>query len=264
MKWFVFCQESVLLCKQHDGSYALPQRRPSLLCGAGYTLPPLRGNTDSAYPLCYCCVEHLQDVPRNYALFTVREAFHLLSQEDYVLLVKYKEIATWDKNTRFCPSCGAALVWQTTIAKKCCTCGREMWAQVSPAIIVLIHRCRQGDDGQHHEIVMVHAHNFVGSHYGLVAGYVEPGETLEEAVQRECHEEVGLQVDNIRYVRSQAWPFPSNLMVAFTATYVSGEIVLQRSELAAGGWYDLRSLPLLPHPASIAYQLIEEYKKNLQ
>jgi len=106
---------------------------------------------------------------------------------------------------------------------------------------------------------MVHAHNFRGHFYGLVAGFVETGETLEECVQREVWEETHLSVKNIRYFASQPWPYPAGLMVGFTAEYESGELQLQREELGGGGWFTRNNLPEMPNRSSLARWLIDDW-----
>ena len=126
-----------------------------------------------------------------------------------------------------------------------------MWPTVATAIIVLIHR----DD----EVLLVHARNFKGNFYGLVAGFVETGETLEEAVHREVMEETGLTITNLRYFGSQPWPYPSGLMVGFTADYVSGDIHLQREELSRGAWFTKDNLPEIPEKLSIARQILDDW-----
>jgi NAD+ diphosphatase len=140
----------------------------------------------------------------------------------------------------------------TIISKQCTNCGKEVWPQVSPAIIV---RIRRGD-----EILLVHAKNFRRSEmYGLVAGFVETGETLEECVRREVHEEVGLEIKNIRYFGSQPWPYPCGIMIGFTADYAGGQIHLQEEELSSGKWFDRDHLPQIPDKMSIARKLIDDY-----
>ena len=107
--------------------------------------------------------------------------------------------------------------------------------------------------------MLVHARNFRGTFYGLVAGFLEPGETLEQCVEREVREETGLKICNIRYFDSQPWPYPSGLMVGFTADYAGGNIKLQDEELSAGAFYHRDHLPELPQKLSIARRLIDHW-----
>ena len=142
----------------------------------------------------------------------------------------------------------------TDISKRCEHCGKEVWPQLATAVIVLIRR----ED----KVLLVHARNFRGDHYGLVAGFVETGETLEEAVQREVMEETGIKITNIRYFGSQPWPYPCGLMVGFTADYVAGSIHLQAEELSAGAWFTKDELPHIPEKMSIARHLIDSWIEN--
>ena len=139
----------------------------------------------------------------------------------------------------------------TDISKRWEECGKEVWPSLATAIIVLVHR---GD-----EVLLVHARNFRGNFFGLVAGFVETGESLEEAVHREVLEETGLTITNLRYFGSQPWPYPSGLMVGFHADYVSGEIKLQKEELAAGQWFTKDNLPEIPEKLSIARKIIDDW-----
>ena len=139
----------------------------------------------------------------------------------------------------------------TDISKRCTNCGKEVWPQLATAVIVLV---RRGD-----EVLLVHARNFRGDFFGLVAGFVETGETLEEAVHREVLEETGITIDNLQYFGSQPWPYPCGLMVGFRADYVSGDIHLQRSELSKGAWFHRDNLPQIPEKLSIARKLIDSW-----
>lgn len=183
----------------------------------------------------------------------LRQSFDLLSLSDYNLAGKGQELLYWDQNTKYCGCCGAPMRWDTAISKRCTECRKELWPQLATAIIVRVER--------ENSILLVHARNFRGQHYGLVAGFVETGETLEEAVRRECLEETGIQIDDIRYFGSQPWPYPCGLMIGFTAQYVSGDIKLQKEELTAGGWFTKENLPQIPGKASIARQLIDDWLK---
>ena len=142
----------------------------------------------------------------------------------------------------------------TDISKRCEECGKEVWPSLATAIIVLVHRGN--------EVLLVHARNFRGNFFGLVAGFVETGESLEEAVHREVMEETGLTITNLRYFGSQPWPYPSGLMVGFHADYVSGEIKLQKEELAAGQWFTKDNLPEIPEKLSIARRIIDDWLSN--
>jgi len=109
------------------------------------------------------------------------------------------------------------------------------------------------------EVLLVHARNFKTEFYGLVAGFVETGETLEEAVHREVAEETGIQIKNLRYFGSQPWPYPCGLMVGFNADYNGGEIHLQQSELSKGAWFTKENLPTIPEKLSIARMILDDW-----
>jgi len=181
----------------------------------------------------------------------LRKTFDILAPNFYQLAGKCAELVYWDQNSKYCGCCGAPMKWQTPISKHCSECGKELWPQLATAIIVRVTR---GD-----EVLMVHANNFRGKFYGLVAGFVETGETLEECVKREVWEETHIHVHNIRYFASQPWPYPAGLMVGFTADYLDGEIRLQREELGGGGWFRRDNLPEMPNRSSLARQLIDDW-----
>lgn len=192
-------------------------------------------------------------------MMNLRASFDVLSAEDYNLAGKAAELIYWDQNTKFCGCCGAPMKFHTEISKRCTECGKEVWPQLATAVIVRVTRHTMLDGSPTEEILLVHANNFRRPYYGLVAGFVETGETLEEAVRREVHEETGLDITNILYFGSQPWPFPCGLMVGFTADYVSGDIHLQRSELTSGGWFTRDDLPPIPGHSSIARRLIDNW-----
>ena len=108
-------------------------------------------------------------------------------------------------------------------------------------------------------MLLVQSKSFKSDYYGLVAGFVETGESLEEAVYREVREETGLEIRNLRYFGSQPWPYPRGLMVGFTADYLSGELHLQSTELNKGGWFNRQSLPAIPEKLSMARMLIDDW-----
>ena len=131
----------------------------------------------------------------------------------------------------------------------CPACGYHQYPRVQPCVITIITK---GDD----ELLLAKSAHNKSNMYGLIAGFVEVGETLEEAVQREAFEEVGVKLKNIRYMSSQPWPFPSNLMIAFHAEYDSGDIQLQLEEIADARFFKFDQLPEIPFKGSIAHSMI--------
>jgi NAD+ diphosphatase len=156
----------------------------------------------------------------------------------------------WHRNHRFCGRCGSPTQdHPEDRAKICPSCGLINHPRVSPAIIVAVVKDRQ--------LLLAHSTRFQAKFYSVLAGFVEPGETLEDCVHREVFEEVGVRVRNIRYFGSQPWPFPDSLMVAFTAEYAGGEIRVDSVEIADAGWFSAGGLPAIPPRISIARKLID-------
>ena len=248
--WFVFCKGDLLLEKTSDGRYTIPYQEeaptPLKEWTNVHTITPFGDDDVRTYTI----DGPVTDNPR-YEMCGLRATYNKLPHELYQIAGKCQEILYWDANTRFCGVCGGPMKMHTEISKRCTHCGKEIWPLLATAIIVLIRR----ED----KVLLVHARNFRGKFFGLVAGFVETGETLEEAVVREVHEEVGIKIKNIRYFASQPWPYPCGLMVGFTADYVSGDLHLQRSELDDAGWFDRNHLPPVPDKMSIARQLIDSW-----
>ncbi len=162
------------------------------------------------------------------------------------------QVVDWDRTHRFCGACGTPTEPATgERAKRCPACGLLAFPRVAPAVIVRVAR---GD-----EILLARGRRFPDPVYSVLAGFVDPGESLEEAVARELHEEVGIEVADIAYFGSQPWPFPHSLMVGFTARWAGGELRIQPEELVDAGWYPRDGLPLLPPPLSIARRLIDDW-----
>ena len=249
--YFVFCQDHLLLERKPDGTCTIPlQEEPPTEVKPWTTVlnvSPLDDVEVKAYSI---------DAPvSNHPLYTMcplRQSYYQLPEPLYLKAGKCAELLYWDRNTRFCGVCGGPMRFHTDISKRCTECGKEVWPQLATAIIVLI---RRGAD----EVLLAHGRNFRTNFYGLIAGFVETGETLEEAVCREVMEETGLQIKNIRYFGSQPWPYPSGLMVGFTADYAGGRIHVQREELTKCAWFRRDHLPPLPEKLSIARKLIDAW-----
>jgi NAD+ diphosphatase len=180
----------------------------------------------------------------------LRQIYGSVDDNLFGLAGRAVQILHWDKTYQFCSRCGSRMrMSPVERAKECPDCGLLNFPRLSPAIIVLVER--------DHELLLARPHHFSPGLYSVIAGFVEPGETLEEAVVREVREEVGLTIKDIRYFGSQPWPFPHSLMIGFTATYAAGEISLDDTEIEDAGWFTADNLPTLPGKISIARKLID-------
>lgn len=245
--WFIFYKDQLLIEKRRE-EYTLPYG----------ILPPL--------PLPQKMNVQIIDMPEgisakafftenpvremeNYIWTDLRNTYYCLPEKLHKLAGKAFEILYWDKCSQFCPACGTKTLQTTLISKQCPDCKQEFYPAISTAVLALVRK----EDS----ILLVHARNFKGTFYSLVAGFLETGETLEECVEREIKEETGLRVKNITYFGNQAWPYPSGLMVGFVADYESGTLTLQEEELSAGSFYTRDNLPELPRQLSLARQMID-------
>lgn len=172
------------------------------------------------------------------------------------------QLLRWQADTQFCSRCSAPVTAAQfgERAMVCAVCELRQYPRVQPCVITAITRPNPLTGEM--QILLAHHHRYGNQspplQYGLIAGFVEVGESLEHAVAREVAEEVGIQLIDIQYVSSQPWPFPSNLMLGFRAAYVSGEIVIQEDELSHADFFDISDLPKIPFKGSIAYHLIEQ------
>ncbi|MDO7196187.1 NAD(+) diphosphatase [Acinetobacter pittii] len=191
-----------------------------------------------------------EPIPEGLQLVPIRQLITSWSKEQFLQASRAVQLLEWRRNHKFCSHCGHPTeVHPTEYAMVCPSCRYHQYPRVNPCIITVITR---GDD----EILLAKSVHNKTNMYGLIAGFVEVGETLEEAVQREAFEEVGLKLKNIQYMSSQPWPFPSNLMVAFRAEYDSGEIKLQEEEIADAQFFKIDQLPEIPFKGSIAHSMI--------
>jgi NAD+ diphosphatase len=162
------------------------------------------------------------------------------------------QIIDWARNHRYCGRCGTENTFsQSDRSLQCDHCGLRHYPRLSPAVIVLVQR---GD-----EVLLGRSTRFPNAFYSVLAGFVEPGESLEQTVSREIYEESGIRVKDITYFGSQPWPFPNSLMIGFTAQYASGEIRLLDDEILDAGWFTIDTLPNIPGSISIARKLIDHW-----
>ncbi|HEY6838288.1 MAG TPA: NAD(+) diphosphatase [Geobacteraceae bacterium] len=167
-----------------------------------------------------------------------------------------QQVIHWQRQSAFCSRCGAPTrALSGSWGKLCSSCNHEHFPHIHPCAIVLV---RRGD-----EFLLTRKPGWIEGRYGLVAGFLDLGESLEECARREVMEETGIAVTNVRYVGSQNWPFPSQLMAGFTADYAGGEIRVDRTELEDARWFCSASLPVLPPRRSIARWIIDHYAGDL-
>jgi NAD+ diphosphatase len=201
---------------------------------------------------CYALqLDDALELPADTSLEGLRALYGRLSDDYFSIAGRAVQILLWDQTHRFCGRCGQPTVnAPSERAKLCPRCGLLSFPRLSPAVIMLVQRGP--------ELLLARNRAFAEGFFSVLAGFVEPGESLEEAVAREVREEVGLEVTNIRYFASQPWPFPHSLMIGFTATYSAGEIHPQEDEIVEAAWFSRTAeLPLLPGKLSIARRLID-------
>lgn len=192
-------------------------------------------------------------LPENLQLFPIRKFLFEYPTGNQSALCRARELLAWRKQHRFCGACRTELNASAKDSGLICPeCGAVYYPQLAPAVIVAVTR----NDGK--ELLLAHNRNFAGNMYSLIAGFVEAGESVESAVHREIWEETNLRVKNLRYVTSQAWPFPNSLMLAFQAEYDTGKAQPDGEELSDLGWFTADDHPELPSHGSVARLLIDQ------
>ena len=194
-------------------------------------------------------------LPGGLEFFSLRDLFGRIPDEELAIAAYAVRITGFDRTTRFCGRCGKETRQKRDERSKICdSCGLVTYPRLSPAIVVLVQR----DD----RILLARSPHFPPGMFSLVAGFVEPGENLEHAVEREVLEETGIRVRNIRYSGSEPWPFPDSLMVGFFADFAGGELVVDRNEIESAFWFDREHLPRIPEKLSISRALIDRWMEE--
>jgi NAD+ diphosphatase len=191
--------------------------------------------------------------PQGWVWQGLRGLFGALDDARFALAGRALQIVAWDRTHQFCGACGATTVARTSErSRECPACGLVVYPRLAPAVMALVRRDR--------ELLLARSPRFAQGVYSALAGFVEPGETLEQCLEREVYEEVGVRVCKVRYFASQPWPFPHSLMIAFFAEHESGEIQIDGAEIEDARWFDvenIENLPRLPARISIARRLID-------
>ncbi len=195
-------------------------------------------------------VNQRHELPRDMEFRGLRALLNQLDEKAATEAGAAFQVLSWDWSTRFCGACGSPTRTRITErAKQCGRCGQLYFPRVSPATITAVFH--------NGKILLAHNRRFKDGVYSLIAGFIEPGETLEDCMRREIRQEVGIRVTNIAYFGSQPWPFPDTLMVAFTARYHSGEIRVEGKEIEDAQWFAPHQLPQIPAPGSISRRIID-------
>jgi NAD+ diphosphatase len=246
--WFIF-REGKLLVRRNGSGCVVPWEtdpdRLGLTLSDGHYLGSARGVP------CYAAEAGAADTaPDGWSFEGLRSLFDAISEGFLRVAGRASQVLDWDRTHRFCGKCGGATVVKPgERARECLTCKLLFYPRLSPAVIVAVTR---GD-----RILLARSPRFAPGYYSVLAGFVEPGETLEECVRREVREETAIEVSNVRYLQSQPWPFPNSLMLAFTAMHASGEISIDRVELVEAGWFSVEGLPSIPGRLTVARRLID-------
>jgi len=205
---------------------------------------------------CYAA-ELAGEAPAGFAWQGLRALFSVLDDAHFALAGRALQLVEWDRSHQFCGRCGAR-----TEAKRdervriCPACKLSAYPRVAPAVMALIRRENQ--------LLLARGPHFPAGMYSALAGFVEPGESLEQCLAREVEEEVGVRISNTRYFASQSWPFPHSMMIAFVCEWSSGEIRPQAGEIEEANWFDVLQLPKLPSKISIARRLIDAISAEIR
>lgn len=250
--WFVFRRTELLMTGAKDAP-ALPHASSPHALGLETGPALYLGRLDGLHS--YCAEAQAgADAPAGAEFRGLRSLFGTLDDARFALAGRALQLIDWDRTHRFCGACATATFARTSErSRECPSCGLVVYPRLAPAVMCLVRR--RGERGT--EMLLARSQRFPGGMYSALAGFVEPGETLESCVAREVQEEVGIQVKNLRYFASQPWPFPHSLMIAFFADWAGGEIRCDPSEIEDAKWFDIEHLPQLPARISIARRLID-------
>lgn len=253
--WFIFCGDRLLTASDGEFAHALDGGFPPEL---GLVLLRWQylgrlGDRD-----CYSGeVEADAAAPAGMGWFPLRRLFGRLSDEWFGLAARACQIVDWDRSHQFCGRCGERTRPKSgERARECPACGGLAYPRLSPVVMVLV---RNGA-----RLLLARSPHFAPGVFSALAGFVEPGESLEQAARREVREEVGVKIGNLRYFASQPWPFPHSLMIAFSADYAGGELVPDGNEIEEAGWFEVDTLPPLPNRAGISWRLIDAVARDIR
>ncbi len=252
--YFAYCGYSILGRECDNGWSPLSQQEWQNL-GLATNSEHYMGVLDQS--ACYALeLQPETEAPQGYEWISLRHFIHYPDEKLFAFAGRGMQIIEWHLTHRFCGRCGHPLESHPSDrAMTCDQCRRTFYPRLSPCIIVLVTR------GE--EVLLAHGVRHPEKMYSTLAGFIEPGETVEQAVHREIKEEVGITVQNLQYWGSQPWPFPHQLMLGFYAQYQSGDLVLEEAEIEEAKWWHYKELPNIPPETTISGKLIREYIAQL-
>lgn len=251
--WFIYAGNRLLVGVDERGAPAVVDRPPESLGLTAHFTRSMGMLGDLACSVA-AVAEH-QQPPAAMEFRDLRGLYGALDDDLFRLAGRAIQIVHWQREHLFCGRCATPMEDDPEeLARRCPRCAMVNYPRLSPAVIMSVVR---GD-----RILLARSPRFPKGMYSALAGFVEPGETLEEAVAREVAEEVGVRVGAIRYLASQPWPFPHSLMIGFTSLYQGGEIAIDRREIEDARWFSRHDMPPLPSPISISRLLIDSFLRG--
>jgi NAD+ diphosphatase len=244
--WLLRCENQLLTTVAAGANEVFPcgsaadfgSPKDSLLVGQWRGLP------------CYAADVDMLPATAGFEAMPLRPLFALAGAEAFAIAGRASALLDWQRNHRYCGRCATPTAMSDKeFSMRCPACGLLAYPRISPAVMVLVRRGK--------EFLLARSPHFRPGVFSALAGFVEAGETLEHCAEREVREEVGIEIGNLRYFKSQPWPFPDSLMLAFFADYAGGTITPDPTEIEAAGWFSIDALPTLPDPVSISRRLIE-------
>lgn len=246
--WFIIQKDQLLV-----SAGAELDLFPEMLDPSEWDVPLVRPHYLGQYNGQYCFageVTHPMEAPVGWRWSGLRALFDQIDASLLPVAARALEIVEWDRSHQFCGRDGTLTeTVDYERARRCPKCHTMYYPRLSPAIMVLVRR--------QDTLLLARGPHFKPGTYSALAGFVEPGEALEDTVAREVYEEVGILVGNLQYFGSQSWPFPHSLMLAFTADYVAGELHPDGVEIEDARWFTPGDLPELPHPKTLSRRLID-------
>jgi NAD+ diphosphatase len=267
--WFAFCGDKLLV---ELGPLDRPSDDPRFRARPAWARLPLRKNHNTLYEECKrtlylgrlngvdCWAAELAAdaaAPAGTTWEGLRPLFSVLDDDHFALAGRALQLLMWDRDHQFCGRCGTPTEPKREERVRVCpACKLSAYPRVAPAVMALVRKQNQ--------ILLARSPHFPGGMYSALAGFVEPGESLEQCLAREVAEEVGVRIGAARYFASQPWPFPHSLMIAFVCEWRSGEITPQAGEIEDAKWFELLQLPKLPSKISIARRLIDAVCQEIE